>query len=232
MNIFQISRDLLDTFQEIEDNGGELTEELESQLAISQADFKTKVEGYANVIKSAQYDIKSIDEEIDRLRKLKESKNKAIVRLEKILIWAIEMFGDTNKSGNKYVDYGTGKISIRNTEKVEVDDAFAEDTVEKFMAGLRELGFTKELYYDELEAFIPKSDDINGVSANISFDIPLDKLYTPEGYNVIKSLFEYNTDFKYKPSISKSYLKSFLKDNPDAYPNLAHLVKNQTITIK
>ena len=32
MNIFQISQEILDIFQELEENGGELTEELEAQL--------------------------------------------------------------------------------------------------------------------------------------------------------------------------------------------------------
>ena len=123
-NIFQISQDLLAVFQELEDNGGELTDELEAKLTVSQADFKTKIKSYTDVIKYTEGDIKLIDEEISRLKELKESKKKAIARLEKIVIWAIGMFGEANKSGNKFVDFGTGKVSVRNTEKVEIDDEF------------------------------------------------------------------------------------------------------------
>ena len=64
MNIFQISQDLLDVFQELEDNGGELTEELEAKLSVSQADFKTKLDSYTKVIKNAESDINACDLEI------------------------------------------------------------------------------------------------------------------------------------------------------------------------
>jgi hypothetical protein len=63
MNIWQIQQDLLAIFDELEENGGELTEELEQKLAISQEDFRSKVESYTNVIKSIKADVAAIDEE-------------------------------------------------------------------------------------------------------------------------------------------------------------------------
>lgn len=233
MNIFQISQDLLDAFQELEDNGGELTEELEAKLSVSQADFKTKLDSYTKVIKNAESDINACDLEIKRLQTVKKSKQAAIDRLNKVIAWAVEMFGDTTKSGGKFVDLGTSKIQVRLTDKVEVNENFASETVDKFMDEIRHFAFTKELYYDELEDIvdIPK-DKLEGVTANISFDIPLKAIYSENGYNVIKSLYLYNQNFKAKANISKTELKGNLKENPDAYPNLAHLTTNKTVTIK
>lgn len=231
-NIFQISQDLLAVCQELEDNGGELTDELEAKLTVSQADFKTKIKSYTDVIKYTEGDIKLIDEEISRLKELKESKKKAIARLEKIVIWAIGMFGEANKSGNKFVDFGTGKVSIRNTEKVEVDDEFAEDAVNKFMEQIREIAFTGELDNNEIEDLVTLPDDvINGVTAKISVDVPLKEFYGSAG-NILRALYDSKKVFKYAPSINKTELKTALKDNPEAYPMLAHLVPNQTLTIK
>lgn len=231
-NIFQISQDLLDVCQELEDNGGELTDELEAKLTVSQADFKTKIKSYTDVIKYTEGDIKLIDEEISRLKELKESKKKAIARLEKIVIWAIGMFGEANKSGNKFVDFGTGKVSVRNTEKVEVDDEFAEDAVNKFMEQIREIAFTGELENNEIEDLVTLPDDvINGVTAKISVDVPLKEFYGSAG-NILRALYDSKKVFKYAPSINKTELKTALKDNPEAYPMLAHLVPNQTLTIK
>ena len=231
-NIFQISQDLLAVFQELEDNGGELTDELEAKLTVSQADFKTKIKSYTDVIKYTEGDIKLIDEEISRLKELKESKKKAIARLEKIVIWAIGMFGEANKSGNKFVDFGTGKVSVRNTEKVEVDDEFAEDAVNKFMEQIREIAFTGELDNNEIEDLVTLPDDvINGVTAKISVDVPLKEFYGSAG-NILRALYDSKKVFKYAPSINKTELKTALKDNPEAYPMLAHLVPNQTLTIK
>ena len=231
-NIFQISQDLLAVFQELEDNGGELTDELEAKLTVSQADFKTKIKSYTDVIKYTEGDIKLIDEEISRLKELKESKKKAIARLEKIVIWAIGMFGEANKSGNKFVDFGTGKVSVRNTEKVEVDDEFAEDAVNKFMEQIREIAFTGELENNEIEDLVTLPDDvIYGVTAKISVDVPLKDFYGSAG-NILRALYDSKKVFKYAPSINKTELKTALKDNPEAYPMLAHLVPNQTLTIK
>ena len=56
-NIFDIQQDLTSIFEELEENGGELTEELYEKLNISQEEFKSKVEAYINVIKSAKNDI-------------------------------------------------------------------------------------------------------------------------------------------------------------------------------
>ena len=122
MNIWQIQQDILAIFDELEENGGELTEELEQQLAISQEDFRSKVESYTNVIKSIKADVAAIDEETKRLANLKKSKNALIDRLSKVIIDAVDKFGETTKSGNKTFDYGTGKVSVRNTVKCETDD--------------------------------------------------------------------------------------------------------------
>lgn len=232
MNIFQISQDLLDVYQELEDNGGELTEDLEAKLTVSQADFKTKVKSYTDVIKYTKSDIKLIDEEIARLKDLKESKNKAIARLEKVIIWAIDMFGDSTKSGGKFIDFGTGKVSVRNSEKVEVDDEFAEDAVNKFMEEIRQIAYTKELGSNDIEDLVTIPDDvIDGISAELKVSIPLKEFYGSAG-NILRALYESNKVFKYSPNISKTELKDKLKENPDAYPMLAHLVQNKTLSIK
>lgn len=232
MNIFQISQELLDITQELEENGGELTEELEEKLTVSQADFKTKVKSYTDVIKAIKSDIKLIDEEVSRLKDLKEAKNKAIARLEKIIIWAIDMFGEPTKSGGKFVDFGTGKVSVRNSEKVEVDEEFAKDAVNRFMEEIRQVAYTKELNFNDIEDLVTIPDEvIDGISAEINVSIPLKDFYGTSG-NILRALYDSNKVFKYSPSISKSELKDKLKENPDAYPMLAHLIQNKTLSIK
>ena len=67
-------------------------------------------------------DIAAIDAEAKRLAELKKSKAKVIERLSNTLIDAINQFGETSKSGSKFLDYGTGKVSIRRSVKCETDD--------------------------------------------------------------------------------------------------------------
>ena len=237
MNIFQISQELLDIFSELEENGGELTEELERQLAITQADFKDKIKSYTDVIKYTKSEIKLIDEEVDRLKGLKDSKNKAIARLEKVIIWAIDMFGESNKSGNKFVDFGTGKVSIRNTEKVEVNDDFAKEQLESFIDEIKSFARSKELYENPIQDLMSYNKDLDGISADITFTVSAKDLFDDTNtydskLSILRILFSSNTDLKAKPSISKTALKEVLELHPDAYPDLAHIVPNKTLSIK
>ena len=120
-NIYNIQQNLLSIFEQIEENEGELTPELELALQINQANFKNKVRDYTKVIQQFETDIKAIKEEKDRLNSLQKSKENTINSLKQILIVAIKNFGDTNKSGVKYVDWGTGKCSIRKSTSIDID---------------------------------------------------------------------------------------------------------------
>jgi len=247
MNIFQISQELLDVFQELEDNGGELTEDLEARLSISQADFKSKVKSYGDVIKYTESEIDLIDKEIARLKDLKESKNKAIARLEKIIVWAVDMFGDTTKSGGKFVDYGTGKISIRNTEKVEVNTDTTDIAVKNFLSYINMLEYNKELDNyngvdcgDMCHALAEGDNPVNitedelaVINANFSFDIPLHELLCGRGFEFIRHFIKYVNNYKAKSSMNKTELKTILKNDTEInLSHIANIVPNQTVSIK
>jgi len=244
-NIFQISQELLDIFQEIEDNGGELTEELESQLAISQADFKTKVKNYTDVIKQAESDIKLVDEEISRLKDLKESKKKAIERLKKIIIWAVDMFGDETKSGGKYIDYGTGKISVRNSEKVETNDELVDNVVNNVFSYLNQLSYTNELEEDNLDCndllkalkntdnpINITDDELYNIQANLSFNVNIRDLIFGNGLEFTKKFFKFINSYKVKSNIDKTIVKGILKEGNADLHNIASIVPNKTVQIK
>ena len=110
-NIYQIKQDLLSIF-----------DELEEQLNISKEEFKDKIKSYSDVVKMLENDITDIKAEKARLSDLQKSKEKSIERLKKIMIESIEMFGDITKSGSKFIDFGTGKVSVRQTQAVEVEE--------------------------------------------------------------------------------------------------------------
>jgi hypothetical protein len=255
MNIWQISQDLYSIFSEIEENDGELTEELEKQLEITQADFVNKVRDYSAVIRKTEADIKAINDEIKRLQEYKKTKERLIERLNKILIPAIEMFGDTTKSGGKFVDYGTGKISIRNSTKVELDDnktkAMASELgrmicTETFLAGAsnRENITKEELinkclhhsYIDKeteemiLDGQTITSDDIDNTNIEIKFTKPLKSFMFGEGYNVMKDIYSLTPVVTIEPKINKISIKEAIDNNANL--SIAKVVQNKTISIK
>ena len=233
MNIWQIQQDLLDIFNELEENGGELTPELEDKLNITQSEFKNKIENYLYVIKQTESDINACDAEAKRLTALKKSKQNTIDRIKSVMVKAIEQFGDENKSGNKFIDLGTAKITVRTSDKVIVNDDFAGNLVDSTFNIIRSVAFTKELQSNDLkDLLIIPENELNGVTATISIDVPLKDLYEANGDSFIKSIFAYGKDFKAKANISKTELKANLEDNPNAYPELAHLEQNKTLIIK
>ena len=233
MNIWQIQQELLDTFNELEENGGELTPELEDKLNITQSEFKNKIENYLYVIKKTESDINACDAEAKRLTALKKSKQNTVDRIKSVMAKAIEQFGDKNKNGNKFIDLGTAKITVRTSNKVIVNDDFAENLVNSTFDEVRSMVFTKELQSNDLKDLLTIPENkLDGVTANISIDVPLKDLYKDDGDAFIKSIFAYGKYFKVKANISKTELKANLEDNPNAYPELAHLEQNKTLIIK
>lgn len=247
-NIFNIKQELLSIFDELEENGGELTPELEEQLNITQEEFRDKIKSYSNVVKMLENDIVDIKAEKTRLNDLQKSKEKTIERLKKIMIDAVELFGDTTKSGSKYLDYGTGKVSIRNTQVVEVEEDITDRFVNRFLTCLRWYQQNNQLdtitSSDVLEYCNSKSpneedeeittlseEDIAQIKADINLDIPISELLTTErGMKLAKALAEYSV-FTCKSKISKTDIKANAKEN-HTMPVFAKLIDNKTLTIK
>ena len=252
-NIYQIKQELLSIFDELEENGGELTPELEEQLNISQEEFRDKIKSYSNVIKMLENDIANIKEEKARLSDLQKSKEKSIERLKKIMIESIELFGDTTKSGSKFIDFGTGKVSVRQTQAVEIEedsvDRFANRlmTCLKWYADNNQLEFgivdtkdiidyinTKSPTEEEDYVDIDKLDikDIDRLTASIDLDIDFKTIMsTKTGIDLIKALLKYNV-FKIKAKADKKGIKDDAKSNEHYMPTYAKLVTNKSITIK
>lgn len=249
-NIFNIKQELLAIFDELEENGGELTPELEEQLNITQEEFRDKIKSYSNVVKMLENDIVDIKAEKARLNDLQKSKEKTIERLKKIMIDAVELFGDTTKSGSKYLDFGTGKVSIRNTQVVEVEEDVTDRFVNRALSCLRwyqqnnqldtittadVLDYCNSKSPDEEtngdEITILSKEDIAQIKANIDLDISVNDLLTTEsGMKLAKALAEYSV-FTCKAKVSKTDIKANAKEN-HTMPVFAKLVDNQTLTIK
>jgi len=125
-NIYQIQQDYLAITNELIENGGELSSELENALAINQSELQNKGIQYGYVIKSFESDIDTIDEEIKRLQALKQSRSKTIDTLKNTIKSAMELYGIEE------LKTPTLKINFRKSESVEVDDSIISDDYCKF----------------------------------------------------------------------------------------------------
>lgn len=252
-NIYQISQDLLAIFDEIEDNGGELTPELEEALYITKEEFKNKIKSYTDVIKLVEADITAIKEEKLRLSNLQQSKEKLAERLKQIVIDAVDKFGDTTKAGGKFVDYGLGKVSIKTTKAVDVEEDSVNRITNRLMCGLKWYAENNQLdssiinpndvidyvnspsLTEEEEGYeIDKIsvEDLKLLVASVNFDIDFNTmLYSKKGVDLIKTLLDYNI-FKVKTKVDKVGVKDITKSNSEHMPTYAKVVTNKSLIIK
>lgn len=251
-SIFNIQQDLYSIFSSIEENEGELTPELEEALTIKREEFSTKIQGYVAFIKQLELDNKGIKEEIARLKDLQKSKERTIDNLKKIMAMAINAFGDTNKSGTKFLDYGTGKVSIRKSDTVEVDEEGTKQFVNRFFRYFNWLHFTNTVNQQELDVkdivnFCNKikqddeedvvetdytEDDLANLQANLDFKVNLkDLIINPDGLKLINSLLDYKVLATIKPSVDKTEVKKEVKSNGEI-PTFAKYVIKDNVIIK
>jgi hypothetical protein len=112
-NLYEITREALELASLLETE--ELTPELEAMLVINQEQLQAKAGNYAKVIANIQSDSDAIDQEIKRLKAMKESKDRAITRLKDALREAM-LVSTIDK-----IESPLFKLSLRRSESVEVD---------------------------------------------------------------------------------------------------------------
>lgn len=251
-NIFQIQQDLLAIFDMLEENGGELTPELEAQLAITEESFKDKVQSYANAIKLYKADLAAIKEETDRLKKLKERKEKTIDRLSKVILEAIEKFGDEKpKTKVKYIDYGTGQVSTRTTKSVQLyDDNIAHimdciNFIVEMETTNNQLDVIDRINEEALIDIIASrpmgsanfgidvsDDDLKHINLKLTTTFPLKSLLDGCSWDALKEVIKNDPSFKLESNITKSDLSTDLGINGSCAPHIGKLVTNTSLTIK
>jgi hypothetical protein len=113
MNLYEITQEAqyLAALLETE----ELTPELEQALIINQDQLQAKAVNYAKVIANYQAESDAIEQEIKRLKAMKESRDKKVEWLKESVKNAMLV------SGIEKVESPLFKISVRRSEAVEVD---------------------------------------------------------------------------------------------------------------
>ena len=141
-----------------------------------------------------------VHEEKDRLNSLQKNKENTINSLKQILIVAIKNFGDTNKSGVKYVDWGTGKCSIRKSTSIDIDTDRVNTFIHKVISYFDWLKYTntegqQEINIDDIVDYANKGnldsdtkftkDDLLSLSTSLDFDINLKDILTTDKFTKI-----------------------------------------------
>ncbi len=115
-SIYNIQSEYQQLVNQLIENGGEITSELELALQINKDNFHSKSENYAYITKQFDGEMDIIDNEIKRLQQAKRSREKTIERLKATIEMAMNTF-EIDKIETPLI-----KISFRNSESVEVTD--------------------------------------------------------------------------------------------------------------
>lgn len=246
-NLYEIEQELLDIYNELEENGGELTPELEEKLLLTQDNFKTKLNGYVNVINEINSRIDACKTEEKRISALRKSREKSINRLKEIVQRCVINFGDINKSGNYFIELDTCKLATRGSDSLEFDEQRIEDLIYCVHRYIMDYNIYSEATDKEIlngingiytnKVLAPRGIDISDVILFTLDDLALFRLNIT--FNINGNLLL--TDTKLCDSIStyintkleNGTMKVDIKDHmKDCDITIAHNVRNHNLQIK
>lgn len=120
-NLFNIDAELYEVYSEIENNGGEMTPELEAALEITEAERITKGEGYVYVMKQLRSQADLLRAEAKRLTDLAKQYENSAEKLGDKLLQSVIAHGQIKTA---FVTISTRKsksVSITDESLLEAD---------------------------------------------------------------------------------------------------------------
>ena len=251
-SIFEIDKELYALYDEIEEAGGEITPEIEEKLELNGQEMTNKVKSITNYINKLKADLLAIKSETDRLAKLKKSKENTITGLTNLVLFAIKNYGTEDKKGKKWIDWGTGKVGVRKSTSVELDDKKIENLIDVLKTTVVNGIYTNTLHQSssidsqslldaaihnaQIEGDITNSEveveDMDDIIVNVTIPVTMAKLLYGDGYSLLANMGDVAKDgWSFKPSVDKKAMKIKLTDE-GCTSNIAKVVENDNLTIR
>lgn len=149
--LFEIGNEYLEIYRFLEDNGGEITPEIETALAINKSNLQEKSQNYISLIKEIEGRSRTVEIEIKRLQALKKRNDTFVLKLKENIANAMRMLEIDE------IRTDLNKINFRKSKSVQIEDIemLPNDCViiEK-----------KPISKTELKKRIENGEVINGVS--------------------------------------------------------------------
>ena len=249
---YQISNDILDIFNQIEENDGEVTDEQLEQLSIKEDELKNKLDSYRkaiNVWKSETDACKAEEKRIAAIRKIKENR---IDRLKTNMLQAVQLFGNTGKSGNKIIELNDCRLSTRKSSSVEFNSGRVAILINTFISYIKELVRNDILetgtdvdfqgIVDAINAICVAEkgedferytlDDLCAIPLNISIIATIPQLFIrePDILNAIGNSIQIQVCSEDNKTFTKSVIEHANECNKEV--TVAKLVSNESLQIK
>lgn len=255
-NIYNITAELEDIFLELEENGGELTPELEERLAITQDNLKSKLDGYRKAYTVLNLEAESCKKEEQRLAVLRKTKENHANRLKNVMLDAVITYGDLGKSGNRTIDLVDSKLYTRNSKCVEVDESLNQIFIDLVLEQLQPIwdndmfnntlnreefldcvNYQFEHKYPEQSAKLKEEtgnyftlDDLDCIRIKFETEKPIGDLLNKENFDLISTFFNHQHEMTRSSSVNKTTMKNILNNGRDI--SIAKFVENTSLIIK
>ena len=122
MNLFNLTQSELAFIAQMEENGGEVTDEILEDIAIRRENWHDKAAGYSRLILQLDSDVDVLSAEIKRLQAIKKAKENTSSRLRENLLGALIVFEQEDAKGIRRFQTNFATISTRKSQAVEILD--------------------------------------------------------------------------------------------------------------
>jgi recombinational DNA repair ATPase RecF len=127
LQIWNIEQPLQEVFNEIEENEGDLTPELEEKLMITRENMSDKLYQIDKMRKIASKDLDMIKDEQLRLAEMVDKRIRFIENIDTIITTTVERFGGTDEKSKakhkpKVISFDLGEAKVSYSEAVELDE--------------------------------------------------------------------------------------------------------------
>lgn len=258
-NIYNITTELEDIFLELEENGGELTPELEERLVITQESLKSKLDSYRKAYTVLNLEAESCKKEEQRLAVLRKTKENNAERLKDVMLDAVIAYGDLGKSGNKVINLVDSKLYTKNSKCVEIDENLNQIFIDLVLDHFKTLwdndlinddveSFNREIMLDNINAKFTKRypeqsarlreetggyftlDDLDCIKVKFEIEKPIGDLANKINFDLLNTFFNHQHEMTRSSSVNKTTMKNILNDGRDI--SIAKLVENTNLIIK
>ena len=130
MNLYELTAEQARIEALLEENGGEITPEIEEALTLTAEALPKKVDGYGVLIRQFAAAEAACDAEIKRLQALKKTAQNAQRGMKDRILYAMQAFGYDKLTGE------ITKFSTRSSKAVEIDE---EELLERYLEPIAKL---------------------------------------------------------------------------------------------
>lgn len=161
--LFSISEDMLILMRTIEEEGGDISDEIAEQLEITNENLSEKLHAYYSLYKLKMAEAEVVKKEAQRLTKKAKSIENLAERLKDRTAMAVQLFGTKNpKTGNMMIKYDD--LTLTASPKIDIiyDDANEAKDIERIMDKIQIFANTISLE--------PADAELNSIEMGILWD--------------------------------------------------------------